>query len=282
MIKTITVPQVGYDTRMYCNLVYTNVALPRVPAMPMHFHLVMPIGKLKEKFPLLIYVVGGGWRTSNPERHLPECVDFARQGFVVAAIEYRTTAYARFPAPIEDVKTAVRYFRKHSDQYHIDPNQIFMIGGSAGAYLTAMVAATGDTSVFRGTENLDTSDKIQGAICMYGVYDFKPYEEDMKQVGSEALPMQLFLPKNVPVTLEEASPVHYITKDCPPLLLLHGTSDHMVPYQQSVKLHDRMQSHGLESMLYLLENVDHADSAFGQPQIRDIIFDFLQSNTRKD
>lgn len=277
MIKTITVPQVGYDTRMYCDLVYTNAFTKSAAALPLRFHLICPRGKEGDKFPLLIYVGGGGWRVSAPERHLPELAHFASQGFVVASIEYRTTAHSRFPAQIEDVKTAVRYLRKNREQFQIDPDRVFMMGGSAGGYLTAMTALTGGSENFRGTENLDISDKIQGAVCLYGLYDLRPYAEAMQEHNAAALPISLFLPNADEETVKKASPVTYIHEKTPPILLLHGTNDRMVDRGQSILFHDALQAHKHDVQLYLLDGADHADTVFSQPKVQNLVLDFLSN-----
>lgn len=278
MIRRISVEQERYDTRMYCNLVYANPANEFDTALPLHMHLICPRGQEGERFPLLIYVGGGGWRVSNPDRHLPELAYFATKGFVIASIEYRTTATDQFPNQIEDVKTAVRYLRKNCDQFGIDPDRIFMAGGSAGAYLTAMAALTGGTELFRGKDNLEVLDAVNAAVCFYGVFDMTQYFEPLQINDPSVIPMQLFLPQYDMEYLKYASPVTYVKNRSVPFLLLHGTADRLVPHTQSVMFHDQLEEWGNDVQLYLLENADHADRAFGQPCIQEIILDFLNKN----
>ena len=278
MIQCIQVEQTRYDTRMYCNLVSSNAPTGSVAAIPLHFHLICPRGNQDERFPLLIYIGGGGWRVSSPERHLPELAYFASRGFAVASIEYRTTANVRFPAQIEDVKTAVRYLKKNSGQFQIDPEAVFLMGGSAGAYLAAMAALTGETGQFRGQENSDISGKVRGAVCLYGVYELTRYAHALQTQDPAALPVQLFLPGTDQGIPEAASPVSYIKGEAVPFLLLHGTADHMVSFEQSVLFHDTLKAHGNEPLLYLLKDADHADRAFSQPSVQKLILDFLKTN----
>lgn len=281
MIQTITVPQERYDTRMYCNLVYSNASTKSAAALPLHCHVICPRGTVDEKFPLLIYVGGGGWRVSAPERHLPELSWFAAKGFVIASIEYRTTANARFPVQIEDVKTAIRYLRNNCNQFQIDPERVFMMGGSAGGYLTAMAALTGGSDRFRGEENLDVSDELQGAICLYGLFDFSPYGKVIQKNMVAALPISLYLPDTEDATIECASPITYVHKEAPPFLLLHGNADRMVSCQQSIDFYNALQMNNLNPEMYILDGVDHADSAFSQPLIQKIILDYLDNIIKK-
>ena len=278
MIRYLRVEQKRYDTRMYCNLIYSSTQTGSALAIPLHFHFICPRGKAEERFPLLIYVGGGGWRVSTPERHLPELAFFASKGFAVASIEYRTTSNARFPAQIEDVKTAVRYFRKNCNQLRIDPDAVFIMGGSAGGYLAAMAALTGGTDLFRGKEYLDVSDHMNGAVCLYGVFDLTQYQHAPEMHDPTSLPVQLFIQKSDLQSLEEASPITYIEGKTVPFLLLHGTSDRMVPYEQSLLFHNRLKEYGNQPELNLLKDVDHADVAFSQPSVQKVILDFLKMN----
>lgn len=278
MIEHISVENSRYDTRLYCNLVYANAQNEFDTALPLHMHLICPRGQKNERFPLLIYVGGGGWRVSNPDRHLPELAFFATKGFVIASIEYRTTATNQFPDQIEDVKTAVRYLRKNCEQYRIDPDKIFLYGGSAGGYLTAMAALTGGTDLYRGSENLELSDTVNAAICFYGVFDMTQYFDLLQEKDAAVLPMQLLLERNDMEYLKAASPITYVKEGAVPFLLLHGTSDRLVPFEQSVLLHDQLEKFGNEVKLYLLENTDHADRVFSQPHVQNLILDFLTTN----
>ena len=280
MILNVKIDKERYDTRMYCNLVYTNAFTKSASAIPLHMHLILPRGKKSEKFPLLIYLGGGGWRVSSPERHLPELAFYASQGYAVASVEYRTTANSRFPAQIEDVKTAIRYLRKNCDQFCIDPFHVHIMGGSAGAYLAAMVALTNGTDKFRGSEYLEYSDTVSSAVCLYGIYDFLKYKDAILNNDDSAIPLKLFLSGTDEKTLAFASPVSYVDSLAVPFLLLHGTDDILVPCSQSIELHNLLEREGANVELYLLENAGHADHVFSQATIQDVILNFLSKSWR--
>ena len=280
MILNVKIDKERYDTRMYCNLVYTNAFSKSASAIPLHMHLILPRGDKTEKFPLIIYLGGGGWRVSSPERHLPELAFYAAQGYAVASVEYRTTANSRFPAQIEDVKTAIRYLRKHCNQFQIDPLRVYIMGGSAGEYLAAMTALTNGTDKFRGSEYLEYSDNVSGAVCLYGIYDFLKYKDAILNNDDSAMPLKLFLPETDEKSLVLASPVSYVSGWSVPFLLLHGTEDTMVSCSQSIELHNLLEKEGANVELYLFDNAGHADPVFSQAAVQNVILNFLSKSWR--
>jgi len=266
---------------MYCNIPYATTIGNNMSITSLYLHFIAPVGDPGEKFPLLIYVGGGGWRKSVPEHHLPELAFFAEKGFAVASVAYRTTETSIFPSQIEDVRTAIRYLRRHAAPFHIDPSNVFLMGGSAGGYLAAMAALTGETAQFRGVEYTDISDKVSGAICLYGIFDFPSALASAKGSQDQIFPLRLFVPETSMSALTDASPISYISDMNIPFLLLHGTEDKIVSYKQSVCFYDTLTKMDKEADLILLEGADHAGREFSQPAIQSIELDFLMKNLRR-
>ena len=96
-----------------------------------------------EKRPCIVWICGGAWLQMSVSAHLAYLCDLAREGFVVASVQYRTSNEAVFPAQLEDVKAAIRYLKAHSERYGIDPERFGVMGESAGGHLTVMTALTG-------------------------------------------------------------------------------------------------------------------------------------------
>ena len=76
-----------------------------------------------EKRPCIVWICGGAWLQMSVSAHLAYLCDLAREGFVVASVQYRTSNEAVFPAQLEDVKAAIRYLKAHSERYGIDPER---------------------------------------------------------------------------------------------------------------------------------------------------------------
>ena len=104
---------------------------------PLRLDLYLAPGATNKPHPLVIFVHGGGWQSGHT-RHSGAFADWpgvlaslAAKGYVVASVEYRLSGEARFPAAIQDVKSAIRYLRVHSSEYGIDPARAVIWGGSA-------------------------------------------------------------------------------------------------------------------------------------------------------
>ena len=79
--------------------------------------------KSKEKLPAIVYVTGGGFINANKDNGIQLRMHLAEAGYVVASIQYRVAPTAKFPQPLEDVKSSIRYLKAHADQFNIDPDR---------------------------------------------------------------------------------------------------------------------------------------------------------------
>ena len=130
------------------------------------------IPRTKENKPAVIYFPGGGFTTTDYEKFIEMRYALAKAGFVVAAAEYRVVPN-KFPAILEDGKSAVRFLKAHANDFGIDPQKIGVLGDSAGGYLAQMVAVTGEEKEFDKGENLQIDSTVQAAATLYGISDLR-------------------------------------------------------------------------------------------------------------
>ncbi len=230
----------------------------------------------KKLYPCILWICGGGWLQMNRSVHLPYLAALARSGFVVASAEYRTSNEMAYPAPLTDIKAAIRYLRAYSNRYRIDSDHFGVMGESAGGYLTAMTALATDPAFDVG-EHLEYSSKVQAACPWYPPTDVTgfPYPSAMEAAAS---PESLMLGMNVMLHQEDATkacPVSYVSKDAPPFMIIHGTNDHTVPFSQGEILHDKLEAAGCDVKIIAIEGADHADSQFFQEETWKRITDFF-------
>jgi len=210
--------------------------------------LRFPMDSGKELRPAVLLIHGGAWLFGTRHQLHWYGERLAENGYVTAAIGYRMMPDYPFPACLYDCKAAVRWLRLHAKEYRIDPNRIAVLGNSAGGHLAAMLAATRPEDDLEGTQNGGASSAVQAAIVMYGVTDLSYYKSPRGYIGLGGLAkvfMKSFVGKDAKSKTDPyaaGSPDTYVHAGMCPVLLVHGTNDHQVPYMQSVAFSDHLDA----------------------------------------
>ena len=272
------------------DVVYAQVPTLEKPNQLLQMDLLIP--QIKRKLPAVIFVPGGGFVSANKARMPQLRMYLAERNFVVASINYRTVPNAKFPQPIEDVKSAIRFLKANAQKFNVDPEKIFVIGDSAGGYLAAFAAVTNGDKIFNVGENLHVSSEIVAAVDLYGLSDLTQIAADFpvelqNLYNSAGSVVSLFV-NGVPalggsdggilahpVSAQRANPINYITKNSAPMLLMHGTEDSVVSPAQTDLLFQALRTHGLESERYLIPNAGHSDEHWQQENVLGVITEFL-------
>ncbi len=210
----------------------------------------------------LILIHGSGWHGPTTygawqlkQRGVQQI--FVDVGYTVFVINHRQAPRFRYPAAVEDVQRAVRYVRHNAERYGIDPDQLGGWGGSSGAHLISMLAT------MDGHGDPDDSDpvnresaKLQAVVARAAPTDLAVF--DGRQ-GVSALTSFMGSPINRgdPGAYREASPITYVTPDDPPLLLVHGDADPVVPFKQSELMLAALEEHGVEARLIRIAGAGH-------------------------
>ncbi|MCB1205292.1 MAG: alpha/beta hydrolase [Verrucomicrobiae bacterium] len=247
--------------------------------------LYLPEATTEKSLPLIVHIHGGGWRAGS--KFPCPVTGMVLQGYVVASVEYRFSQVAVFPAQIQDCQAAIRWLRANAARYHIDPEKVGVVGGSAGGHLSALVGTSGGAGAFPAIGgNEGQSDRVQAVCDIYGPADFTTV---VRQAAEDANVKNIFefnSPKDpyssligVPLeTVEKGravSPVSYVSEDDPPVLILHGTHDALVPYAQSVQFAEALKAKGVPVWLQTLPGAGHGGPAFGKPAIRELMEAFF-------
>jgi alpha-L-fucosidase 2 len=200
-------------------------------------------------FAAAILVHGGGWVAGSKREYIDYLFKpLADAGFAWFSIDYRLAPKHPFPADAEDVEAAVLWVKSHASQYHVDPKRLALIGESAGGHLVSQAGASPRPEL-----------RVAAVVSMYGVHDFVSAAVEWKPLPHEAL--DLFgiaaVDARTVSRLIAGSPVMLVRPDMPPYLLLHGTKDEDVPYEQSVEMCAAMKAAGAHCELIPLEGAPH-------------------------
>jgi acetyl esterase/lipase len=224
----------------------------------LRLHIVRPAQPVQEPLPVVVFVHGGWWRSGDRSRGIPSLVALAEKGYLGAAIEYRLTDEAQWPAQIEDCKCAIRYLRAHADYWGIDPDRIGVWGRSAGGHLVSMLGSTAEADDLEGSGGWSEQPSDVQAVCnWFGMADLTLLGHDEPDAPAARLvggPVR----DNVE-TAKHASPVTHVSSDSAPHLIMHGTQDTVVSPSQSELLQETLTKAGVESTLHFIEGKGHED-----------------------
>ena len=263
--------------------IHSGLEYARRDDRALNFDLFQPFPR-NGPTPLIINVHGGGWREGTRDQLVEFSYDFAANGYATAQIDYRVAQDGVvFPAPVADVLEAVRYFQAHAEEFQIDANRIALFGASAGGHLALLASLSNDTSVFDSSRPVGETSGVKAAISIFGPTDltveFDSGSPDIRILVENFLGRPLDEATDLRIA---ASPITYVRSDAPPVLIIHGDIDSIVPVDQARRLIEAMQSLGQPFRYIEVPGMDHYFGAiwqtgFGQ-QHRNAAFDFLAAN----
>ncbi|MES2310311.1 MAG: alpha/beta hydrolase fold domain-containing protein [Verrucomicrobiota bacterium] len=176
-----------------------------------------------------IFFHGGGFTQGNPTAFTPLCRYLAHRGMIAISVQYRLYPQVRIEGCLRDAKSAIRWVRTHSEEFKIDPERLAVGGDSAGGYLAA---ATGLIDGFEETnEDLSVSSHPNAFILLNPALVLADVEgKEIPRQKDQTPEMMRERLGGDPVIL---SPYHHIREGIPPMILMHGTEDTIVPFKLS-------------------------------------------------
>ena len=252
--------------------------------------LYLPETQPESPLPLIVHIHGGGWRAGN--KFPCPFTDYALRGYAVASVGYRFSQRAVFPAQIQDCQAAIRWLRAQAKTYHLDPSRVGVVGGSAGGHLSALVGTSGGKGVFPPIgAHADQPDRVQAVCDIFGPADFTTVvqqataDSNVKNIFAFNTPTDPYssligAPLDDIAKAQAVSPVHYVDRNSPPFLILHGTHDALVPYAQSVQLKSALKAQGVPVWLQTLPGSGHGGPAFGKPAVQELARRFFDRHLK--
>lgn len=260
-----------------------DVEYARADGNPLLLDIYMP-PESKEAVPVILWVHGGGWQHGGKGGGQPF---LTTHGYAVVSINYRLSQEAKFPAQIEDCKSAVRWIRANAEKYNFDPGRIGVWGSSAGGHLVALLGLTGQEKQFDKGDHLDQSSAVQAVCDWFGPTDLLEFDktggQSMRSILTQLLGVE---PQQNPDKTAEASPLTYVTKakTIPPFLIMHGDADKVVPFSQSELLYAALKKAGSDVQLYCAKGAGHGNlftDDSNKTEIQSLVVSFFDAKLKE-
>lgn len=237
----------------------SDVVFTQRSGQPLHLDIFRPATPPPATgYPAILCIHGGGW--SQGSRHFTWLAPgLVKAGFLVISPDYRLTNTAIFPAQIDDVRDAAAWMLAHAKELQINPQRIGLAGGSAGGHL-ALLLGLAPSQGYPGGESSMLPNNTFKAICaLYPPTDLATIVPFPLRSSPDNLVAKL-LGGSVNDKAElarTASPIEYVNPDSPPILLIHGQKDRLVPVSQSTALNDAYRKAGAKSEMIILPEAGH-------------------------
>lgn len=201
-------------------------------------------------FPAAIIVHGGGWVRGDRKYDVaPLFKPLADAGFAWFSIDYRLASDPlHFGIAVNDVEAAIRFVKERAQDYRIDADRIALIGESAGGQLAGMAALNNA----RGTS-------VKAVVAIYAPTDLVSLLKTSDLIPSsirdslQGTPLEGLLLAR----LAQLSPIEKVRAGMPPFLMIHGTADPLVPFEQSRAMCNKMQTVGASCDLFRVPGGGH-------------------------
>ena len=254
--------------------------------------LYWPNQESDKPYPLIIHTHGGAFANGDQrENNAEPMLRGLERGYAVASIQYRRSREALFPAQVYDAKAAVRWLRANAERLNLDPERFAAWGPSSGGWLASMLGVTAGNPAFEDPEqgNPDVSSAVQAVVDWCGPCGgFLEMDAAFRASGlGEAThdlpdsPESRFLGRaitEIPELVRMACPCTYVHRDMPPVFIVHGGADQVVPVEQSIRFRDAIVAAAEEDRvhLHIVEGkLHHGDPWYHEPWVADECLDFL-------
>ncbi len=291
--QVVDVPVVQGRIDAISGVVYSQVFERGRSVRGLKMTLFVP--RTKEKKPAVLYFPGGGFTSADHEKFLEMRYALACAGYVVAACEYRAVPN-KFPALLEDAKTAVRWMRAHASEFGVDANRIGLLGDSAGGYVVQMAGATNGEKNWDVGDFKEVSSDVQAVVSIYGISDLTTIGEGIgnENVHASAAVTEALLLNGPafkdfagasvnadPQKAKAASPIGHVDGTEPPFLLMHGSGDKVVSPLQSKKMFEALQNKKVEAEYVLVRGAEHGDLPWYQPGVISRVVNFFDRHLKR-
>ena len=221
--------------------------------------------KFDKPLPVIAFIHGGGWRNGDKRRGWGQVLRYVESGrYAGVSIGYRLSGEAKWPAQIHDCKAAIRWIRANAKKYNLDPNRIGVMGTSAGGHLVAMLGVGGDVPSLEGKLGAHNviSSRVACVVDFFGPSELLTMNNFPSRIDHDAAGSPESLLIGGPIQkhrqkARNASATTHVSKGDAPFLIIHGSKDPLVPFDQSQRLHRLLRVVKVPSTLIKIDGGGH-------------------------
>lgn len=231
--------------------------------------------------PVIAYVHGGGWAVGSKLMGRPQMMQLVNSGrYVAVSIGHRLIWEAPWPAQIHDVKAGIRWIRGNGQKYGFDAGRICAVGTSAGGHLVAVLAVTGGDPALEGNVGgyLDQSSKVKCVVDQIGPIDLRSTSAGLAALKQNVESLLGGDPAARPQVAAQATPLTHVDPSDPPFMIIHGTKDPLVGYQESVDFDKALRAAGVPVVFQTIEGGGHGDFGKASAEVARRTAAFLERN----
>ncbi len=250
----------------------------------------------KPAYKTIFIIYGSAWFSNNMKDMAFMSIGkpLVDAGFAVVSINHRSSADAKFPAQIHDVKGAIRFIRANAQKYKLDTSFIGITGFSSGGHLSSFAGVTngvknrtvGNTTIdVEGNVggNLNVRSDVDAVVDWFGPVDMSRME-NCEMPKDEKSPEAALIgcpPRENPDLVTLVSPISYVKENGPKFLVIHGTADNVVPQCQSVFFSDELKKAGRLEQFVSVPEGQHGPVTFNENTFKQMT-DFFLNESAKD
>ncbi len=214
----------------------------------------------------VLVMISGSWRSKREPSQDLVVAPLLRRGYTVFMVMHGSQPEYSVMQIVDQVRRSTRFIRHHASEYGVDPDRLGVVGGSSGGHLSLMIATRGDDGDPTAADPVErTGNRVQAVAVFYPVTDLLNLGSSTENPGDGGPPksfVKAFGPDstNMPswkVIGRDVSPIYHVTSNLPPTLILHGSSDTLVPLDQSERFQQRALDAGREVRLIVRPGQKH-------------------------
>lgn len=250
------------------NLIQKDIVYKKTKNHNLKLDLLLPEIKLRKSYPVVLYIHGGGFIRGDKDEiySLKPLIDeWLENGWAVISINYRLLYGDNiFPDNYNDVIDAIDWIGKNKGKYNFDTERLCVIGHSAGGNLALLSGLK--------NKNINCIVSMAGPTKLYGENTFQLRKKMMSVINKSDFNEKM---------LKKASPINFLTPESPPVLLLHGTIDNFVPYNQSKLFYEKAKMLEAKCKFITIKGGGHIlELSYlpRMPKLKERIIDFMEEN----